>query len=220
MEWLTDNADLVSALATVMMTIAWVVYAQFGIITYLRQRRPRLLIDKTADNSINTRFVVVNLSEFPVYISGILVVVRRGEEEITHKIENYMRTSTDDGEELDSMEYTESQLRHGTLDVGQLFMMGSSRETLSWLLDDNAEDADDERANRIRKALHEVDNFEFRVVAMAGNDDRPVASSRQFNVEFDGDQICIVPLQEYTRQFSSWRDRRIAEEWAEEMRKH
>ena len=178
------------------------------------------MIDKTAERSINTRFVVVNLSEFPIYISGILVVVRRGDEEIVHKIENYERTSTDDGEELDSREYTESQLRHGTLDVGQLFMMGSSRETLSWLLEDDAEDADQERPQRLRNALNEVDNFEFRVVAMAGNDDRPVAASRQFDINLENDQIGVVPVQEYTRQFSSWRARRVAREWAEQVRQY
>lgn len=219
MEWLQDNSDLVSALATAMMTIAWVVYAQFGIFTYLRSRRPRVVIDKTADNSINTRFIVVNLSEAPIYISGILVVVQRGDSEIVRKIENYQRASTDDGEELDSLDYAESQLRHGTLNVGQLFMVGSSRETLSWLLEDDADDVDQDRQQRLRKALDEVDNVEFRVVAMAGNDDRPVAASREFDITFEHDQICIVPLHEYTRQYSSWWHRRIARDWAEQVRR-
>jgi hypothetical protein len=217
-ECLQEWAEVLSAIGTILMMLAWVFYAQFGIVTYLRQRRPRIVIDKTAEDTIDTRFVVVNLSEFPIYISGILVVVRRGQEEIAHKIQKYSRSSTEDGQELDNLEYAESQLRHGTLDVGQLFMMGSSQETLSWLLDDDAEDSDQERPQRIRKALEEVDLFEFRVVAMAGNDDHPVASSRQFKVEYQNEDIVIYPSDEYTRQFSSWRDRNYAEEWARQLR--
>jgi hypothetical protein len=220
MGWLQENAELVSAMATVLMTIAWVTYAQFGIVTYIKQRKPRIVIDKTAENTINTRFVVVNLSELPIYISGILVVVRRGEEEFVHKIENYQRGTTDDGEELDQVEYAESQLRHGTLDVGQLFMMGSSKETLSWLLTDDAEDLEEPRGDRLRRALWEVDEFEFRVVAMAGNDDRPVASSRRFGIEHDEDdqEIQIKPLDDYTQQYSSIWSRKVAEEWSQQMR--
>lgn len=220
MEWFVDNAQLISAMATVLMTLAWVIYAHFGIITYIRQRRPRIVIDKTADNTINTRFVIVNLSEFPIYISGILIVVRRRGEEIVHKIEKYQRASTDDGEELNSLEYAESQLRHGTLDSGQLFMLGSSRETLSWLLEDDPDEATRDRAQRLRAALNAVDEFEFRVVAMAGNDDRPIASSRRFQIECreDGNEVFISPADPSTRQYATWRQRSVAEEWSSVMR--
>jgi hypothetical protein len=178
------------------------------------------VIDKTAENTIHTRFVVVKLSELPVYISGILVIVRRGEEEFHHKIENYHRSTTDDGDELDHVEAAESQLRHGTLGVGQLFMMGSSSETLSWLLTEDAEDADQPRGDRLRRALVEVDEFEFRVVAMAGNDDRPVASSRRFQIVRDEEEgePHIRPLDNYTQQYSSIWSRKVAEEWSQLMR--
>lgn len=226
MEWIQDNAELISALATVLMTLAWVTYAQFGIITYIKQRQPRIVIDKTANDTIDTRFVIVNLSEYPIYISGILVVVRRDGEEFIHKIQNYERSTNDDGEELGEVESTESQLRHGTLDVGQLFMMGSSRDTLAWLLDDEAEDVNDERVQRLRRALGKVDDFEFRVVAMAGNDDRPIAAGRKFEVvpSFDDHEDVyatrIVVSDDYTRQYAGWWDRSTAEEWTRLIREN
>lgn len=225
-EWLQDNAQLISALATVLMTIAWVTYAQFGIITYVKQRKPRIVIDKTAEDSIDTRFVVVNLSEYPIYISGILVVVRRDGEEFIHKIDNFRRSTDDDGEELDEREATESQLRHGTLDVGQLFMMGSSRDTLAWLLDDEADDVHEERVQRLRRALGKVDNFEFRVVAMAGNDDRPIAAGRTFEVvpSYDDDDDVyatrIIVSDDYTHQYAGWWDRSTANEWTQLIREN
>lgn len=218
MDWLLEYAEVLSAVGTLLMMIAWVTYAQFGIITYIRQRRPRIVIDKTAESSLDTRFVVVNLSELPVYISGILVVVRRGEDETIHKIDKYSRSTNEDGENLDDIEYAESQLRHGTLAVGQLFMMGSSQETLAWLLTEDAEDADQPRGDRLRRALHEVDDFEFRVVAMAGNREKPVAASRRFEVVQDGDEIQISVADDYTRQYVTWWDRNVAEEWSEQMR--
>jgi hypothetical protein len=220
MDWLQEHAELISALATVMMTIAWVAYAQFGIITYIRQRRPRVVIDQTADHSINTRFVIVNLSQLPVYISGIMVVVRRGEDETIRKIQNYQRSSSDDDDDSsEDFERVEAELRHGTLDVGQLFLMGSSQQTLSWLLQDDAEDADQPRGQRLHHALAEVDEFEFRVVAMAGTEDKPVASARTFAIEYENDELRIVPADGSTRHYSSWRYRHVANEWSEQLRR-
>jgi hypothetical protein len=219
MEWLKDHAELVSAMATVLMTIAWVTYAQFGIITYIRQRKPRIVIDQTADHSLNTRFVIVNLSELPVYISGIMICVRRGGQETFHKISRFQRTSTGDEEdaEEESPEDIESRLRHGTLAVGQLFLIGSSKETLSWLLEDGADDEDQPIDSRLRNTLAEVDEFEFRVVAMVGTEDKPVASSRQFQIEYEEDEIRVIPKDAATRHYSSWWHRKTADEWTEHL---
>jgi hypothetical protein len=221
MGWLQDNAELVSAMATVLMTIAWVTYAQFGILTYIKQRRPRIIIDQTADHSLNTRFVIVNLSELPIYISGIMVCVRRGEDETIHKINRFQRTSSSDDEDdagSQSAEDVEAQLRHGTLDVGQLFLIGSSKETLSWLLTDDDETVDQPFDQRLRGALAEIDDFEFRVVAMAGTEDHSVASARTFQIEYEEDEIRIVPANGSTRHYSSWRYRHVAREWSEQLR--
>jgi hypothetical protein len=222
MEWMQDNAELLSALATILMTIAWVTYAQFAIVTYFRQRRPRIVIDQTADHSLDTRFVIVNLSELPVYISGIMVCVRRGDDQTFHKIDRFQRSSSGDDDEdagSPSTEDIEAQLRHGTLDVGQLFLIGSSKETLSWLLEDGDDDADQPFDNRLRGALAEIDDFEFRVVAMAGTDDHSVASARTFHIEYENDEIRIVPLDSSTRHYASWRHRHIADKWSEQLRK-
>lgn len=220
MDVLKDNAELISALASVLMTIAWVTYAQFAIMTYVKQRRPRIIIDQTADHSIHTRFVIVNLSESPVYISGIIICVRRGDEESFHKISQFQRASsgTEESEESPSPEDIEAQLRHGTLGVGQLFLIGSSRETLAWLLDDG-DDADDQPFDaRLRAALSEIDEFEFRVVAMAGTEDKSVASARTFHIEWEDDELRIVPTDGSTRHYASWRHRHIARDWSRQLR--
>jgi hypothetical protein len=221
MDWLQENAALISAIATVLMTIAWVVYAQFAITTYIQQRRPRIIIDQTADHSLDTRFVIVNLSETPVYISGILVAVRRGQEETLHKISRFRRTSTEGGDGINDLDNAdiEAELRHGTLDIGQLFLIGSSKETLSWLLEDGADDVDQPVEARLRSALGHIDDFEFRVVAMTGTEDRSVASARRFRIEYEEDEVRIVPADGSTRHFGSWRSRRIAREWSEQLRK-
>lgn len=219
-EWLQEWAQVLSAFGTLLMMLAWVFYAQFGILTYIRQRRPRVIIDQTADHSLNTRFVIVNLSELPVYISGIMIRVRRGDEESYHKISRFQRSSTEDEDEADeaSAEDVERELRHGTLDVGQLFLIGSSKETLSWLLKDGSDDETDEPfTSRLRSKLADVDEFEFRVVAMVGTEDKPVASSRQFQIEYEDGEIRIIPKEASTRHYASWWHRRVADDWTQHL---
>lgn len=194
------------------MVLVWIFYAQFAIMTFMWQRRPRIVIDQTEDRSVHTRFVLVNLSELPVLISCVMMVVRRGKEETVHKVTTYERQA--DGE--NHTEYEQAVERHGTLAPSQLLMIGSSEETLSWLLQDDADDdVDEPRDRRVARALREVDEFEIRIVAMVGTDDRPVASARRFEIERTDEGVQILPKDSYTQHFSSWRSRRTAVEWSD-----
>lgn len=197
-----------------MLTVlVWVFYAQFAILTFMWHRKPRIVIDQTEDRSVHTRFVLVNLSEQPAYISCVLMAVRRGKEETIHKIATYHRANSDqeDGQEEELRE----EQRHGTLAPAQLLMLGSSEENLTWLLQDDDDDVDEPRDRRVSRALREVDEFELRVVAMVGTDDKPVASSRRFEIERTDRGVLILPKDTYTQHFASWRNRRTAIEWAE-----
>lgn len=213
-EWLQEWAQVLSAFGTILMMFAWVFYAQFAIVSYLQQRRARVVIDQTEDRTLSTRFVVVNLSERPVYISCVMVAVKVGDEEKTTRLDTYRHFLSDD--QSDSPEQLEAQLRHGTLAPADLLMLGGSDRLLSWLLDSgDDEDFDAPRDERLRQALAEIEHFDIRVIAMSGNDDKVIASRRRFLIEEREEDIRIYPAFSQTQHFNSWWTRSTAEEWSE-----
>lgn len=213
-EWLQDWAQVLSAFGTILMMMAWVFYAQFAIYAYLNQRRSRVVIDQTEDYSLNTKFVIVNLSELPVYVTCVMIVVNTGSEEKTRRISTYSHFMRSD--ETPGPREIESELRHGTLDPAGLLMIGGSDRLLSWLLDSDDDDPDIPRGQRLRQVLSEIEHFDIRVMAMAGNQDKPIASRRRFCIEADEDNVTIYPAYSQTQHFNSWRTRKTADEWSDQ----
>lgn len=214
-EWLQEWAQVISAFGTVLTMLVWVFYFHFAIFAYLGQRRARVVIDQTEDRSLNTSFVVVNLSEQPVYISCVMVVVKAGDDEKVTRIDTYRHFLGSDDDW--TPQQVEAELRHGTLGPADLLMLGGSDRLLSWLLDKgDDEDFDDSREERLGQALSEIDWFDLRIIAMVGNDDRPIASRRRFLISADDGDTRIYPEFNQTQHFNSWWSRNTAAEWSEQ----
>jgi hypothetical protein len=211
MEWLQDNATVVSAMATAFMALVWLVYAHIGVIGFLHHRRPRVIIDQTEDRTLDTKFVVVNLSERPVYISCIMVAIQTDDDERVRKISTYTEVSSENGDQ--SRERIEAELRQGTLDSAQLLMLGDTDRLLSWMLD--GDDPETPRGERLRRALVEIDAIEIRVIAVVGVEDRPIASCRQFLIDKSGDDVRIRPRDSYTQHLTSRKHRGTIQQWSE-----
>lgn len=214
-EWLQDWAQVLSAFATTLMMFAWVFYAQFAIYAYFNQRRSRVVIDQTEDHSLNTKFVVVNLSQQPVYITCMMIVVRTADnEEKSRRINTYSHFMST--EEAPGPREIESELRHGTLDPAGLLMIGGSDRLLNWLLDTGTDGEFGLSHNeRLRQAISNVEHFDIRVLAMAGNQDKPIASRRRFYIEAQDNDVAIYPAFSQTQHFNSWRDRQTVDEWSD-----
>jgi hypothetical protein len=211
MEWLQDNATVVSAMATAFMALVWLVYAHIGVIGFLHHRRPRVIIDQTEDRTLDTKFVVVNLSERPVYISCIMVAIQTDDDERVRKISTYTEVSSENGDQ--SRERIEAELRQGTLDSAQLLMLGDTDRLLSWMLD--GDDPETPRGERLRRALVEIDAIEIRVIAVVGVEDRPIASCRQFLIDKSGGDVRIRPRDSYTQHLTSRKHRGTIQQWSE-----
>jgi hypothetical protein len=95
-EWLQNNAMVFSAMATVFMALVWLLYAHIGIVSILRHRRPRVIIDQTMEQTVDTKFMIINLSEQPVYISDVMVAVESEGEKTIRKIRTYYHVSAGD----------------------------------------------------------------------------------------------------------------------------
>jgi hypothetical protein len=212
-EWLSDNAMLVSALASVMMALVWVIYAHIGIIGFIHSRRPRIIIDQTEDRTLDTKFVIVNLSEHPVYISCIMVAVERDGEETVRKVSTYHEVKNEDGET--DLENVSAQLQQGTLDSGQLFMLGDTDRLLEWMVHGDGWSQETPRRDRLYQSLMEIESIEVRVLAAVGVEDRAVGSSRRFTVDHENGEVRIRPENRHTRHLTGWRHHRTLQEWGE-----
>lgn len=213
MQWLQDNATLLSAFATIFMAIVWIVYAQVAIRTYLRHRKPRIIIDQTEEQSIDTKFIIVNLSEQPVYVANLIVSVGFDGQERSRQVSKYFRSSSEDVHERPRE--VESELRHGTLTPGDLLLLGDTDQLLTWLMSDDG-DEDTPHGEKFRQMMWSVDVIEIRAISMVGVEDEPIGSYRRFEVVKDDHEVAIRPKDAYTHHLTSRRNRKIVAQWTED----
>jgi flagellar motor switch/type III secretory pathway protein FliN len=218
LEWLSDNAMVVSALASVLMALVWVIYAHIGIIGFIHHRRPRIIIDQTEDRTLNTKFVIVNLSEQPVYISCIMIAVIHDGEEKVRRISKYREVTDEDG--YTDLQNVASQLQQGTLDSGSLFMLGDTDRLLDWMLHGDGWHEETPRHDRLRQTLDEIEAIEVRVLSAVGVEDRSVGSLRRFEIDHKDGDIRIRPASGETRHLTGWRARTALDEWSEFCIRH
>lgn len=214
MQWLQDNATLVSAFATVFMALVWIAYAQVAITTYLRHRKPRIIIDQTEEHSLSTKFIIVNLSEQPVYVANLIVSVGYDGQEHAKQVSKYFRSTSEDVHERPRE--VESELRHGTLGPGDLLLLGDTDQLLAWMMSDDG-DEETSHGERFRHMMWSVDIIEIRAVSMVGVEDEPIGSYRRFEVVKDDHEIAIRPKDQYTYHLTSWRNRKTVNKWTEEV---
>jgi hypothetical protein len=214
MEWLQDNAMVFSAMATVFMALVWLLYAHIGIVSILRHRRPRVIIDQTMEQTLDTKFMIINLSEQTVYISDVLVAIQTGGDETVRKITTYYHVSAEDLHQRPRE--VQGELRQGLLNSGDLLLLGDAEDLLSWMLEEHEEDTGTTSRERLQSALWDLDAVEIRVIAMVGVEDKPVGSCRRFVIDKEDTTAMIRPEDSHTTHLTSWRERRIVHQWAEE----
>lgn len=214
LSWLQDNATLLSAGATMITALVWVLYAHVAITTYIRHRRPRVIIDQTEEESLETKFLIVNLSEQAVYINYIIVVINYNGRERAKRIRTYFHISPEEVHQ--EPRKAQTQLGAGTLHPGDLFLLGDTDVLLAWMMEEDEEDQETPHAEKLRRAISRLDTIEIRVIVTVGVEDKPVGSSRLFDVEKVDATVLIHPRFAQTRHLTSRRERRTVEEWRQQ----
>ncbi|EAQ02774.1 hypothetical protein OB2597_15370 [Pseudooceanicola batsensis HTCC2597] len=75
LDWITSNANLVSAGVQIVTAAVWIVYLQIFITSYRRQKRSNILINRIAGNADRAHLMVGNMGAEPIYVSAVLVDV-------------------------------------------------------------------------------------------------------------------------------------------------
>ncbi|MCV0397230.1 MAG: hypothetical protein K5872_14820 [Rhizobiaceae bacterium] len=189
--WLQDNADVVSAIASVLMLLVWAIYLHLMYNSYVRDRRSKILINRGAGRAVEARCVISNMSSSPIYIDAIRFTLRTDREELFCSLSD-LDVSLSDGDD------PRPQWMQGPVDSAEMIDIGSFRALIERAFGNVLERLGEEQASW---------PLNVQVVATFTAEDKPVAASRDFDLVPSGDTILLEPRSAGTRQIRSRRMR-------------
>ncbi|MEX2572050.1 MAG: hypothetical protein WD737_12185 [Gemmatimonadota bacterium] len=217
MDWLIENAALVSNLASLAMLAVWTFYAVLFYREFQRQRTPFFVIHQAQGHGLDSTALVVNLSKEPVHVLCVMLILHTTQGTFAQRIRNFRRVSRDS----DMARDVQTAIKQGPLTSGAFLGLGSFEA----MLDATTEDVL-RRSGRwgaageeldLHDLLDELQQVEIRVIALHGAHERPVGASRRFLIHVEAeDQVAIEPAVLLTRQMSSRSDRRIVRQWLQD----
>ncbi|PAU79352.1 hypothetical protein [Halomonas salipaludis] len=201
MQWISDHAPAINAIAGVLTLFVWLFYAQLLYNGYIRQRRARLIINRGQGKDIDSLCLISNMSAEAIFIQHIVVRIETSQEPLLLDVSDYQQ-SNDDGQ-------TEYRSHQGPLSSGGYLHIG----TFQALIERVAEAYDIQLDGHRPTAELTFKAIELRVIAIYGSEDRPVGARRRFLLDDDGDACSITPAQIDTQRLASRRDRRLVKQW-------
>ncbi|MGQ7262738.1 hypothetical protein [Vreelandella sp. V005] len=206
MEWLNDNAQAISAIASICTLFVWVFYAQLLYNGYVRQRRPRVIINRGKGTGVDAICLISNMSSEAIYVQHLVAVLHTQKQSYSLDVVEYQQR----GSEQQEASYRTHQ---GPLASGDYLNLQSFGDIVNqvkeyWEIDDNL--------------LHEQNiQLEIRVIAIYGSEDMPTGASRSFNLNLDASpNRQLIPASVDTDRLNSRGQRKRVLEWAKEIETH
>lgn len=191
LQWMSQNSASLSLFADFAMVTVWLTYLQLFLMSYLRQRQPRILINRRAGRTIDASCLICNMSAEPIYIQNIIASLKSDGDKWTaavtdlHEIEKGRTDKVSDA------------TSQGPLGVGECIDMGSFSHL--------AKRAGKAKNIAVENLSKDYQAMELTVVAAYGSDKHSVAASREFEIRDDG---ALIPKTVTTTQIHSLRKRR------------
>lgn len=206
MQWLNNNAQAISAVTSVCTLFVWIFYAQLLYNGYVRQRRPRIIVNRGKGIGTNALCLVSNMSSEAIYIQHLVAVLHTNEKIYELDVVEYQQQSGDDEEDC-------YRTHQGPLASGDYLHIQSFGAIVDQLIDHWQLD---------RNALHyQRPELEIRVIAIYGSEDMPVGASRRFALALSADPLHqLTPLKVDTDRMNSRRDRKRVLRWAKAIEMH
>ncbi|MBU2533236.1 MAG: hypothetical protein KKB37_10885 [Alphaproteobacteria bacterium] len=192
LDWLASHDRLVGLALDLAMLVVWLVYLQFFVASYQRQRRSLILISLAAEAGLSTRCLLGNMSTQPIFVMSIKIRLSApGRCPVSASVTEMEREGTQaaDG----------ARTRQGPVQPGEMRDFGTVGELLRRVFDDPA-------GNDLLNSSRCVD-MEISIIAEYTSESLPVAAQRQF-VLSNGDGWKIRPKTAATHQIRSYRERR------------
>lgn len=206
MEWLNDNAQAISAVASICTLFVWVFYAQLLYNGYVRQRRPRIIINRGKGVGTEALCLISNMSSEAIYVQHLVAVLHTQEHSHELDVVEYQQQSTED----DKVDYRTHQ---GPLASGDYIHIQSFSAIIKQL---------QQHWNIEQQALEQQGlQLEIRVIAIYGSEDMPTGASRYFQLDLTAEpNHQLTPVWIDSRRMNSRRERKRVLEWAKAIEIH
>ena len=192
---------LISTIASVLMTLAWVAYLQLALAQYMRANRPLLLIQHAHENDPSALCLFVNLSKEPVHLQTVIARVHSGDECTSFRITNYERITATE-------QHVQSKLRQGPIQPGGYLILGSFADIM---LGNQSEDEDSDKSTADR--LSQIDSLELCVAVVYASRKYHIGARRHFFLEHLGDKTKIHAYSIFTEQLVHRKQRSTVRAW-------
>ncbi|SNY95961.1 hypothetical protein [Halomonas sp. hl-4] len=204
MEWLNDNAQAISAITSILTLGVWFFYAQLLYNGYVRQRRPRVIINRGLGTGQNALCLISNMSSESIYIQHVVAILHTEQRSYQVDVAEYQEEKEDKQQEK-SIRSHQGPLASGDYLHMQRFADIAEQIRVTWQLDNN---------------IFEQPNLqlELRVIAIYGSEDRPIGASRTFYLRDPStSKPALIPVSVDTRRLNSRLQRRKVKRWAEDI---
>lgn len=206
MEWLSENGQAISAITSVCTLLVWVFYAQLLYDGYVRQRRPRIIINRGKGVGMEALCLISNMSNEAIYVQHLIAVLHTQERSYSLDVVEYQQ----EGDEQEEDCYRTHQ---GPLGSGDYLHVQSFNSILKQIMNYWAIDA----------AVLEQEGLSLgmRVVAIYGSEDMPTGAWRTFELDLSAPPARqLAPTTIDTHRMSSKRERKRVLQWAEDIEIH
>lgn len=207
MDWINENANGISAIASILTLGVWVFYAQLLYNGYIRQRRPRIILNRGAGEGLNAMCLISNMSSEAVYVQYLVAVLHIGEQSFSLELTEYKKSSCDD--EYHDNYYATHQ---GPLLSGGYLHAHSFNDILTQIRD---------HWHLEQQQLEDPETpvaLEIKVIAIYGSEDSPIGATRCFKINMNGSLAQqLIPESMDTVRLNSRRQRQQVKRWIEEI---
>lgn len=202
-EWIKENAQLLSVAVNAGTLLIWLFYAQLLYRNYRRARRPRIIINHGIGTGAAAHCLVSNMSQEPIFVECIIATLETPEgEKLTRSVTDYEHTG--DGTPSSALHDRTGQ---GPLKTGEYLDLGSFEQIAARVLRGHGMSSPDGP-----RPFQAIDVY---VVAIYGPEDRPVASTRRFELRQAEQAWQLRSATIDSVALTSRRDRRRVRGWLE-----
>lgn len=197
-EILAAQSDPINVIINALMLGVWVLYFQLLLNGQRRQRRAKILINRSAGRCADATCIISNMSAEPIYVEAVVIKIGRGDNRRSVSLTNLEdATAEPDGD-------ARAHWFQGPINQGDYINLGPYRTLL-------ARAAGERESGELSGNSLE---FEISVIANYGPDDLLVAAVRQFMWQEEEGAVKLAAGR--TRQIRSRTERSRLEELAED----
>jgi len=195
LDWVGRHSDTLSVLINLGILSVWLFYAQVLLSSFLRQRKPRVLVTQGRGQDLDARIMVSNMSREPILLLCLQAVVETDTDCFVRTITDVQ--THDPGDPAGETRLVASQ---GPLGTGSYMRLGTFRQLADWV----SPECEDQGAWR---------SIVIRVIFLYSSENQPICAYRQFHLT-DGDgRRRVRPTTLDTPEMRSRRHRRRIQDW-------